>query len=199
MFRHRFLALSLALSMWGQSQTLPTPAPGKDASDPPAAGFAEPDEIGVLMKLEKKGFRSLEMHHAQQDSDFSFFAGQLTYLTIPGTNSPVRYSAKEPVEFYLRVFLDLADPRAAYFPVKDPTRFSLFRAEREGRDRRVVLKDEGLGDVRRFAGAPLLARLYGQCGYRLAPSHPLEPGEYVIKYTFSEDDRYRLFCFGIDP
>ena len=197
MFRHRFLALSLAVARFGHTQ--PPPAPPRDSSDPPAAAVAEPEEIGVLMKLGKAGFRSLEMHHAQQDSDFSFFAGQLTYLTIPGTTSPVRFAARETVEFYLRVFLDLADPRAAYFPIKDPTRFSLFRAELEGRDRRVVLKDEGLGDVRRFAGAPLLVRLHGQCGYRLAPSHPLEPGEYVVKYNFPDDDRYRLFCFGIDP
>lgn len=197
MFRHRCLALALSLALLAGSQ--PPPAPPRDGSDPPAVAVPEPEEIGVLMKLEKKGFRSLEMHHAQQDSDFSFFAGQLTYLTIPGLTSPVRYAAGEPVEFFLRVFLDLSDPRAAFFPVKDPTRFSLFRAERERRDRRVVLKDEGLGDVRRFAGSPLLARLYGQSGYRLAPSHPLEPGEYVVKYSFSDDDRYRLFCFGIDP
>lgn len=166
-------------------------------SSPPAV--SEPEDVGVLVRrLGKDRFRPLEMHHAQQESDFGFFAGQLTYLTVPGERSPVRFAPGEPIEFVLRVFLDSSDPRAAFFPVKDPTRFSLYKMERERRDRRVILRDEGFTDIKRNAGRPLLIRLFGESCFLLSPGDPLEPGEYAIKYSFEDHDRVRLFCFGID-
>ena len=162
------------------------------------APATEPEDVGILFRWDSQKFRSLEMHNAVASSDIDFFSGQLTYITIPGPRSECRYPSGASVDFYLRVFLDLADPRAAFFPVKDPTRFAIFRLEKERNDRRLLLKDEGLTDTRRFAGAPLLARLHGSTSFRLAPSEALTAGEYAIKYSFPEEERFRLFCFGVD-
>lgn len=161
--------------------------------------MAEPGDIGILMQNTRQGFRSLEFHQALKDSDFSFFAGQKTYLTIPGSRSTVRYAPGEAVLFFLTVYLDSSDPRAAFFPVKDPTRFALYRVELDSDKRRIVLRDEGLTSVRRDAGRPLIARLFGKSSFQLAPSEALEPGEYAILYRdHGDDERFLVFCFGVD-
>lgn len=196
LFRGRTWAFALTILLlapvWGQ--------PPRDASDPPAAAVAEPQDISILTrKLPDSSFQPLEMHNTLAQTDLSFFSGQLTYFTVPGEHSNVRFRRGEPVEFYLKIFLDAADPRAAFFPVKDPSRFTLFPTERDGGDRRVLLSDQGWSDVKRFAGRPLIARLFGVSSFVLAPSAPLEPGEYAVKYTFEDDERVRLFCFAVDP
>jgi hypothetical protein len=184
--------------LFRRRQLLQTLILGTAVAQAQSQPLTEPEDVGVLCRQEGSNFRSLEMHNAVTSSDFDFFGGQLTYVTIPGRESPCRYRSGEPVVFYLRVFLDLADPRAAFFPVKDPTRFSLFSLQRERHNRRLLLKDDGLTDTRRFAGAPLLARLHATSSFRMTPSDPLGPGEYAVKYSFPDDDRYRLFCFGVD-
>lgn len=181
----------MLLSSWSWAQPLDAPSSN--------LGQAEPEDVGIVFKRLPNGvFLPLEMHHALKDSDISFFSGQLTYLTIPNESSPVRFRRGEKIEFVLKVFLDSADPRAAFFPIKDPTRFSLFKMERERRDRRIVLRDEGFTDIRRNAGRPLLTRLWGQTSFLLTPSDALEPGEYALKYSFENEERFRVFCFGVD-
>jgi len=192
-------ALASAL-LCASTLSLPLAAqPPRDASDPPVPALAEPADIGILMQSTRQGFRSLEYHQAQKDSDFSFFAGQKTYLTIPGSRSPVRFAPGETLLFYLSVFLDSSDPRAAFFPVKDPTHFALYQVQLDDDNRRIVLRDEGLTSVRRDAGRPLIARIYGKSSFQLAPSEGLTPGEYAILYRDASDsERFLIFCFGVD-
>ncbi len=174
--------------------------PQRDASDPPVPAVAEPVDIGILMRSKGPGFQPLEFHQALQSSDMDlFFAGQKTYLIIPGSRSSVRFAAQEEVQFFLKIFMDSSDPRAAFFPVKDPTRFALYTVELERNERRIVLRDDGFSSVRRDAGRPLIPRLFGQSSFVLVPNEKLAPGEYAIKYTDQRDDeRYRIFCFGVD-
>ena len=156
-------------------------------------------DVGVLVRSTRAGFVPLEFHQALKDSDFAWLAGQKTYLTVPGTRSNIRFGPGEEVKFFLKVFLDSSDPRSAFFPIKDPTRFALYRLELEREERRIVLRDEGLTSVRRDAGRPLVPRIYGKSSFELLPTEQLSPGEYAIKYTDTgEDERFKVFCFGVD-
>lgn len=160
----------------------------------------EPQEVGVLMKRTAPGqFQSLEIVNALKQSEFGFFSGQQVYFTVPGRHSPVRFRKGEMVEFYLKSFLDSSDPRAIFFPIRDPMKFTLFPSEEEGDDRRVLLEDNGLTSTDRKAGAPLNARLFGSASFVLIPTQNLGPGEYVVRYPLDNECGSRLFCFGIDP
>lgn len=165
----------------------------------PAGEAVEPTDIGQLSKRTAPNqFQPLELMNAVRQSDIAIF-NQLTYFTIPGKRSPVRFRKGEPVELYLRIFIDSSDPRAAFFPVKDPNQFQLHRTEEDGDNRRVLLASEGFDYSKAYAGRPLLARLFGQASFVLLPTEGLAPGEYAVKYSIpGESCEYRLFCFGVD-
>lgn len=175
----------------------------------------EPEEVGILVKRTASNqFEPLEVLNVLPQSDTAFLANTLEYYTISGPHSTTRFRAGEPIEFYIKSFLDRDDPRAALFPVTDPTLFALFVTRPEGQDRRVVLDDDGSTSHAPNAGMPLLARLFGKASFMLSPTRPLAPGEYAIQYPLpgyaptpgsvhgpghGESHASRLFCFGVDP
>ena len=188
LFWHRRLALTLLtlIALGGALVAQQQPDP-------------EPQEVGVLMKRSKPGhFQTLEIVNALKQSELGFFSGQQIYYTVPGRRSNVRFKPGEPVELYLKSFLDSSDPRAAFFPIRDPMRFTLFPSQEDGDDRRVMLEDNGFTTTNRKAGSPFNAQLYGQASFVLTPTSPLPPGEYVVQYPLDSEQGSRLFCFGID-
>ena len=91
----------------------------------------EPQDISVLMKRGAGGsFAPLEMRRAPRQVRGSLFGSTDSFLSVPGLASSVRFRAGEPVEFYLKVYLSTTDPRASFFPLRDPTKFTLFKLER---------------------------------------------------------------------
>lgn len=159
----------------------------------------EPTEVGVLTRRIKTGsFQTLELCNSGVSSEFSIFLNGCTFYRIPGSHSSVRFTSQEPIEFFLRSFLDTSDPRAAFFPVRDPNLFELFQCEVEDESRKVILSDQGFASTTTMAGRPLTVKLAGSASFSLSPTGALGPGEYVIRYPL-ERDHARLFCFGVDP
>ncbi len=166
----------------------------------------EPQDLGVLLYRQGNTFAPLEMQSAVKQERSPFLAtSSEEYLVVAGARSPVRFQQGDGMIFYLRVFLDDSDPRAAFFPLRDPTRFSLVKLQvHERKERRMTLVKTGLTYVNRQVGKPLLVRLYGEQSFQLSPSEPLEPGEYAVKYLRDDEDdtdgdHFELFCFGVDP
>lgn len=162
---------------------------------------AEPQDISVLMKRGAGGvFAPLEMRRAPRQVRGSFFGSTDSFLSVPGLASPVRYRTGEPVEFYLKVYLSTTDPRASFFPLRDPTKFTLFRLESKEDHREVVLSESGVLYTNREGGSPLLVRLFGESSFVLSPTSPLTPGEYALSYN-GEDcgDNPVVYCFGVEP
>ena len=173
------------------------------AKSPRNASTSEPQDIGVLLYLTGRNFVPLELQTAiKQDRSLIFSATTEEFLAIPGAKSPVRFKTNAAIVLYLRVFLDESDPRAGFFPLRDPNRFRLVRLENDGEQRKITLVKSGLTYTKRQLGHPLLVRLYGEHSFQLSPSEALAPGEYAIKYerdeNESEADQFDLFCFGID-
>lgn len=161
---------------------------------------AEPQDLGVLLRKNGAAFQPLELQRAlKQERTPIFSTVQSTLLVVPGSRSPIRFSATQKVELYLRVFLNDSDPRAAFFTMRDPNKFSLVQLKSEDEERQIALTEIGLTYVNRQAGRPLLVRLFGEHSFLLTPSEPLAPGEYAIKYQQEDSEKYDLFCFGIDP
>ena len=168
------------------------------------AGFAEtvaePQDLGLLLRKNGAVFQPLELQRALKQDRAPFFSTtESTLLVVPGTRSPVRFAAKQPVEFFLRVFLNDSDPRAAFFPMRDPTKFSLIQLKVDGEERQMILTEVGLTYVNRQTGRPLLVRLFGEHSFQMTPGQPLPPGEYAVKFQESDGDKFDLFCFGVDP
>ena len=164
----------------------------------------EPQDLGVLLYLKDGIFFPLELQSAvKQDRSPFFSTSSEEFLVVPGPKSPIRFKANTPFVMYLRVFLDESDPRAGFFPLRDPTRFRLISLEADKEQRKMTLVKSGLTYTKRQVGRPLLVRLYGEHCFQLSPSEALEPGEYAIKYQREdedgdEQDQYDLFCFGVD-
>lgn len=164
----------------------------------------EPQDLGVLLYRKEDSFLPLELQSAvrQERSPFLSTVSE-EYLVVPGSRSSVRFRSGDGIAFYLRVFLNDSDPRAAFFPLRDPTRFKLVEMQSTKDERRMTLVKSGFTYTNRQVGRPLLVRLYGEQCFQLTPSEPLPPGEYAIKYLledeYSDEEAYELFCFGIDP
>ncbi len=162
--------------------------------------LTEPQDLGVLLRKNGEMFHPLELQRAlKQERTPIFSTVQSTLLIIPGTRSPVRFSASQKIELYLRVFLNDSDPRAAFFTIRDPNKFSLIQLKSEDEDRQIALTEVGFTYVNRKTGRPLLVRLFGEHSFLLTPSEALAPGEYAIKYQDEDTEKYDLFCFGVDP
>lgn len=165
---------------------------------------SEPQDLGVLLFLKSGNFVPLELKSpVKQDRSHFFSATSEEFLVIPGPKSPIRFKTKAAVVLYLRVLLEEQDPRAGFFPLRDPTRFRLVRLDADQEQRRMSLVKSGLTYTDRQVGRPLLVRLYGENSFQLSPSEALEPGEYAIKYQrdvedSSKDETFDLFCFGLD-
>jgi hypothetical protein len=152
------------------------------------------------MKRSSAGdFVPLEMHRALRQARDSFFGSSESFLRVPGSASHVRFQPTEPIQFYLKVFVSTSDPRASFFPAQDPTKFILFQLNSLDERREVVLTETGLLHVRRDGGRPLLVRLHGESSFVLAPTQPLPPGEYALRYEGTDCDDMVVFCFGIEP
>jgi hypothetical protein len=165
----------------------------------------EPQDLGVLLYRQGDQFPPLELQSAVKQERSPFFSSvSEEFLVLPGARSPVRFQAKQAIVFYLRVFLNDSDPRAAFFPLRDPTRFMLVQLTTDKQERRMTLVKSGWSYTFRQVGRPMLVRLYGEQCFQLTPSEPLQPGEYAIKYLREDEDgldteQFDLFCFGIDP
>lgn len=171
---------------------------------PAETPLVEPQDLGVLLYRKNDSFPPLELQSAvrQERSPFLSTVSE-EYLVVPGSRSPVRFRAGEGIIFYLRVFLNDSDPRAAFFPMRDPTHFKLVELQSDKEERRMTLVKTGFTYTNRQVGRPMLVRLYGEQCFQLTPSEPLPPGEYAVKYLVEDDDsdeeQFELFCFGIDP
>lgn len=115
----------------------------------------------------------------------------------------MRFKVNTPIVFYLRVFLDESDPRAGFFPLRDPTKFKLVELNADKEQRKMTLVKSGFTYTKRQVGRPLLVRLYGEHCFQLSPSEALAPGEYAVKYLresedSDEEEQFELFCFGVD-
>ncbi len=161
----------------------------------------EPEDLGVILFQTTQGFTPLEVQRAvAQDRSPFFSTVEERLLLLPGNQSPVRFRVQEPLEFYLRVFLNDADPRAGFFPLRDPNLFSIIRFERQRGERKFSLVRAGVTFVDRDVGRPLLVRLFGEHSFIMTPAQPLDPGEYALMYRDElYGQAYDLFCFGIDP
>lgn len=176
--------LLVALSGWGLAQPV-----------------AEPQDISVLMKQATGGvFSPLEMHRALRQTRGSFFGSTDCFLSVPGSASNVRYRKAEPIQFFLKVYLSTTDPRASFFPLQDPTKFTLYKLVSKDDHREVVLSESGALYVNRDGGSPLLVRLFGESSFVLAPTTPLAPGEYALSYNPGDNnDNLVVYCFGVEP
>ena len=188
--------LSAVGPIWAQPAVSPSPEPLQPLALPQAVD--EPQDIGVLLRKVAKGFAPLEIHRAGVQTHVGLFSPVQQKLVIPGARSPVRFAAGQPVEFYLRIYLNDSDPRAAYFPVRDPNQFSLYRLQQEDEERELLLSESGMSYNKGEAGRPLLIRLFGQHSFQLVPPEPLTPGEYALKFLPAADQGYDVFCFGVD-
>ena len=176
-------SLLVALSGWGWSEPV-----------------SEPQDISVLMKRAVNGsFVPLEMHRALRQTRGSFFGSTDSFLSVPGGASNVRFKAPEVVQFFLKVFLSTTDPRASFFPLQDPTKFTLFKLQAKDDHREVVLTESGALYTNREGGSPLLVRLFGESSFVLAPTTPLTPGEYALSYNPEGCDNLVVYCFGVEP
>lgn len=173
----------VALSGWGLAQPV-----------------SEPQDISVLMKRAANGsFTPLEMHRALRQTRGSFFGSTDSFLSVPGGASNVRYRSAESIQFFLKVFLSTTDPRASFFPLQDPTKFTLFKLQAKEDRREVVLTESGALYTNREGGSPLLVRLFGESSFVLAPTSPLGPGEYALSYNPEGCDNLVVYCFGVEP
>lgn len=149
-------------------------------------------------------FVPLELQSALKQDRTSFFASTTEeFLVVPGAKSSVRFKVNTPIVFYLRVFLDESDPRAGFFPLRDPTKFKLVELNADKEQRKMTLVKSGFTYTKRQVGRPLLVRLYGEHCFQLSPSEALAPGEYAVKYLresedSDEEEQFELFCFGVD-
>jgi hypothetical protein len=160
----------------------------------------------VLLRRVNDTFLPLELQRVGRQYRSALLSTTVEeYLDIPGARSPVRFSARDRLTVYLRIYVNEDDPRSEFFTMRDPTRFTLVKLQPEKKTRRLSLLKSGLTSTTRAVSQPLLIRLYGEQSFTLSPAEPLEPGEYAIKYlTDDEDDDddapvYDLFCFGVDP
>lgn len=167
---------------------------------PVAQPVSEPQDIAVLMKQAKDGsFTPLEMHRALHQRRDSFFGPTDVFLRVPGAASAVRYRSSEAVQFFLKVFVSTTDPRASFFPLQDPTKFTLFKLQVHDDGREVVLTESGALYTNREGGSPLLVRLFGDSSFVLAPTTRLAPGEYALGYDVEHCDNLVVYCFGVEP
>lgn len=166
----------------------------------------EPQDLGVLLYRQGDHFPPLELQAAMKQERSPFLStSSEEYLVVPGARSPVRFKQGDGIVFYLRVFLDDSDPRAGFFPLRDPTKFMLVKLNVvDKKERRLSLVKSSFTSTTRQSGRPLLVRLYGEQSFQLSPSEALEPGEYAVKYLrededYNDDEQFDLFCFGLDP
>jgi hypothetical protein len=162
---------------------------------------AEPQDISVVMKRVAGGaFTPLEMRRAPRQIRGSLFGSTDSFLSVPGLASTVRFRANEPVEFFLKVYLSTTDPRASFFPLRDPTKFTLFKLDSKEDHREVVLSESGVLYTNREGGSPLMVRLFGESSFVLSPTSPLPPGEYALSYNVEGcGDNPVVYCFGVEP
>ncbi len=174
------------------------------AQETSANEVPEPQDLGVLLHLQNQTFVPLELQSAVKQDRTSFFASTSEeFLVVPGAKSSIRFKVNTPIVFYLRVFLDESDPRAGFFPLRDPTKFKLVELKADKEQRKMTLVKSGFTYTKRQVGRPLLVRLYGEHCFQLSPSEALEPGEYAVKYLRESEDsdeegQFDLFCFGVD-
>ncbi|MBX3169020.1 MAG: hypothetical protein KF760_16550 [Candidatus Eremiobacteraeota bacterium] len=162
--------------------------------------MSEPEDISVLMKRAADGsFAPLEMHRALRQTRDSFFGSSDVFLRVPGAASGVRYRNSEAIQFYLKVFISTTDPRASFFPIQDPTKFTLFKLQAREEHREVVLAESGALYTNREGGSPLLVRLFGDSSFQLSPTTRLAPGEYALGYDVEHCDNLIVYCFGVEP
>lgn len=172
---------------------------GWSSAQPPQP-VSEPQDISVLMKQAVNGsFSPLEMHRALRQTRGSFFGSTDSFLSVPGPASSVRYRKADAIQFFLKVFLSTTDPRASFFPLQDPTKFTLFRLQAKDDHREVVLTESGALYTNREGGSPLLVRLFGESSFVLAPTSPLVPGEYALGYNVEACENLTVYCFGVEP
>lgn len=160
----------------------------------------EPQDLAVLMRQGANGsFTPLEMHRALRQMRDSFFGSNDIFLRVPGPTSSVRFRSTEAIQFFLKVFVSTTDPRASFFPLQDPTKFTLFKLQPKDECREVVLTESGALYTNREGGSPLLVRLFGDSSFVLAPTTRLAPGEYALGYDVEHCDNLVVYCFGVEP
>ncbi len=101
------------------------------------------------------------------------------YIRISGASSPFRIKAGEKVEFV--------------FKMGDPENVALYRLEQKKKER---LADYAVTDSQstreQIPGLVVEFTRFGHSAYKLVPSAPLAPGEYMIY------DGDQVFTFGVD-
>jgi len=119
------------------------------------------------------------------------YAGSEQYFQAQGEHSPVRFEAKQPVEFVIKGHINGRDPNQVFQIAKLNVRSgirilpfiksnSIFVGGASGEEIITLIP---------FVGSPV-----GENFYRVVPTIALTPGEYLVRVTNSPD----VYLFGID-
>jgi hypothetical protein len=162
------------------------------AQEPEYENVAQFLEDGALKPLERQTIAITARSKAVG------LGGVTTSATVKGTRSPVRFSTDKNPEIIVRASSQKVDP----YSVMQLYKFEIAKGER-----RVDTVKGGHvfgGKVSASAAKSAVtfeASKHGESSFKVTPSQPLEPGEYMV--LISDPTKFgsaaAAFCFGVDP
>jgi len=184
----------------------PAEKPSETASKPkPAAPpTPEPEYMGICYRVapEDRSLQSLERqtYAVQSKVKGLGFGGSRTSFEVPGTASPVRFPAGEPMEFVIRASSKDVDVATMLklVPLKAAAPGKKSKAGSAGTRQMTWVDQHGLfGDVTvdpTLGALPILAKTFGEASIQFKPEADLVAGEYAVLLPSS----MTAFCFGVD-
>jgi hypothetical protein len=151
--------------------------------------YAGPEYVGVVEARVQGVTRQLERQRIAVTAKMKAFGlgGVRAGYEFPQGKSPLRFRAGEPVEFVIRVTSQDIDPRS----------FVQFSRVTSKKYRRLLTTMTfgygGSTSTGNFYDVPFEARRHGTTLFRITPTTPLTPGEYML--TSNSTD---AFLFGVD-
>ncbi len=118
------------------------------------------------------------------------FGGGSSSMVFNGAKSPVRISADQKPKFIVRLAAGDVDPSTliqffALKPTKDKRELQVGKAGFMARGAKTTMNDTAI---------PFSVTKYGNSSFKVIPNSSLEPGEYALSTTTSQDG----YCFGVD-
>ena len=151
--------------------------------------YSGPEYVGVVEARVQGVTKPLERQRITVTTQIKAFGlgGVRAGYEFPQGRSPVRLRAGQPVEFVIRVSSQDTDPHSFF-------RFSRLTSKKYRRLLTTTTMSYG-GSVStgNFYDVPFDARRQGTQFFRITPSSPLTPGEYMV--TSNSTD---AFLFGVD-
>jgi hypothetical protein len=159
-----------------------------------AKNVQEPEYVGTVFYVDPAGaLAPLEKQQPNTQTKVigMGYGGAKTSIIFNGPASPVRFKAGQDIQFVVRLNTPGIDPDTL-------VNLDVLKVSKDHREI-VIAKAGSMGlhakSTNGESQRPLNFTKYGEQSFKLTPTEPLGPGEYVITTKLGQS----AFLFGIDP